>query len=328
MKQVIFSMRNRQRGSQLGLLLLASQVFQLGLNNIPPITLAVLALNVYLYLFPAAPLFQACVSVQQAYWFKDWRRLLLSPLHHADDWHLYFNMVSFLWKGRRLEQRLGGPWFLYLLSVFSLLTGLVYLVLEALLTELTQDQSYSMACAVGFSGVLFALKVLNNHYYPGSVTYVMGLPVSSRYASWVELVLIHITSPGTSFVGHLSGILVGLLYTTGPLKKIMKKCAGFVTSNGYNSQPGAYYRSSGYSGYTGTGRGLSGNYQYAPGYTADASYTGGLTEEEQLEEAITNSLNDRGQTRQRGAPPPYGFHLSEDARTEQIRQMRLRRFDR
>lgn len=30
----------------------------------------------------------------------------------------------------------------------------------------------------------------------------------------------------TSFVGHLSGILVGLLYTTGPLKKIMKKCAG------------------------------------------------------------------------------------------------------
>lgn len=118
------------------------------------------------------------------------------------------------------------------------------------------------------------------------------------------------------------------------------------------------------SGYTGTGRGLSGNYQYAPGYTADASYTGGLTEEEQLEEAIRNSLNDRGkagwdsfdkwkrvrviyflylcdvtglsffsflflgQTRQRGAPPPYGFHLSEDARAEQIRQMRLRRFDR
>lgn len=50
------------------------------------------------------------------------------------------------------------------------------------------------------------------------------------------------------------------------------------------------------SGYTGTGRGFSGNYQYAPGYTADytASYTGGLTEEEQLEEAIRNSLNDRG----------------------------------
>uniref|UniRef100_A0A3Q0RL58 Rhomboid domain containing 1 n=1 Tax=Amphilophus citrinellus TaxID=61819 RepID=A0A3Q0RL58_AMPCI len=305
-------MRNRQRGSHLGLLLLASQVFQMGLDNIPPITLAVLALNVYLYLFPAAPLLQACVSVQQAYWFQDWRRLLLSPLHHADDWHLYFNMVSFLWKGSRLERRLGGAWFVYLLSVFSLLTGLIYLVLEALLTELTQNQSYSMECAVGFSGVLFALKVLNNHYYPGGVTYVMGLPVSNCYASWVELVFIHLTSPGTSFVGHLSGILVGLLYTTGPLKKIMKKCAGL---NYYLSINLAPCMSSGFT-------------ESSTVFNYTTSYTGGLTEEEQLEAAIRNSLNDGGQSRQRDAPPPYGFHLSEDARAEEVRQMRLRRFDR
>ncbi|XP_023153685.1 rhomboid-related protein 4 [Amphiprion ocellaris] len=322
-------MRNRQRGSHLGLMLLASQVFQVGLNNIPPVTLAVLGLNVYLFLFPAAPLMRACVSVQQAYWFKDWRRLLLSPLHHADDWHLYFNMVSFLWKGTKLERRLGGAWFIYLLSVFSLLTGLVYLVLEAVLTELTQDQSYSMACAVGFSGVLFALKVLNNHYHPGGVTYVYGFPVPNHYASWVELILIHITAPGTSFVGHLAGILVGLLYTTGPLKPIMKKCAEFVTSNGSYSRPASYYNSSGSSGYRGTGGGYAGNHQYAPHYTTDhtAPYTGGLTEEEQLEAAIRNSLNDRGQTNQRGAPPPYGFNLSDEDTAEEIRWRRLRRFD-
>lgn len=54
--QTLLSMRNRSRGSHLGLLLLASQLFQVGLDNIPPVTLAVLALNVYLYLFPAAPL--------------------------------------------------------------------------------------------------------------------------------------------------------------------------------------------------------------------------------------------------------------------------------
>ncbi|XP_037631352.1 rhomboid-related protein 4 [Sebastes umbrosus] len=322
-------MRNRQRGSHLGLMLLASQLFQVGLDNIPPVTLAVLGLNVYLYLFPAAPLMQACVSVQQAYWFKDWRRLLLSPLHHADDWHLYFNMVSFLWKGKKLEQRLGGPWFVYLLSVFSLLTGVVYLLLEAVLTELTQDQSYSMACAVGFSGVLFALKVLNNHYYPGGVTYVMGVAVANRYASWVELVLIHITNPGTSLIGHLAGILVGLLYTAGPLKAVMKKCAGFVTSNGYNSRPNAYYSNSGSTGYSGTAGGYSGYQQNPPDYTTNhsASYSGGLTEEEQIQAAIRNSLNDGGQSSQRGAPPPYGFHLSEEATAEDIRLRRLRRFD-
>lgn len=325
-------MRQHRRGAHLGLLLLASQVFQLGVNNIPPVTLAVLGLNVYLYLFPAAPLMKTCVSVQQAYWYGDWRRLLLSPLHHADDWHLYFNMASFLWKGTKLEQRLGGPWFLYLLSVFSLLTGLVYLGLEMMLTELTDDQSYSMSCAVGFSGVLFALKVLSNHYNPGRVNYVMGIPVSNCYISWVELVLIHITSPGTSFVGHLAGILVGLLYTGGPLKTIMKKCAEVVTSSGFNSQPGVNFGSSGSSGYRDRYSGYAPNPGPYPASHPASSYSGGLTEEEQLEAAIRNSLNDGGQTNQRGAfpppPPPYGFHLPQEGSAEDLRMRRLRRFDR
>lgn len=30
----------------------------------------------------------------------------------------------------------------------------------------------------------------------------------------------------TSLIGHLAGILVGLLYTAGPLEAIMTKCAG------------------------------------------------------------------------------------------------------
>lgn len=309
-------MRPRQRGSNLGLLLLASQLIHVGFDNIPPVTLAVLGLNAYLYLFPAVPLMKACVSVEQAYRLKDWRRLLLSPLHHADDMHLYFNMVSLLWKGMRLERRLGGPFFLYVLSVFSLLTGLVYLLLEVALTELTDDYSYSMQCAVGFSGVLFGLKVLVNHYFPGGTTYLMGIPVSNRYASWAELVLIHVTSPGTSFIGHLSGILVGLLYTSGPLKTIMQKCADVVMFNGADYRPRTHYSSSGYSGFNTRS-------SHPSSTTNSPDFTGGLTEDEQLERAIRNSLNDREQARHRAsAPPPYGFQLSE----EEMRQQRLRRF--
>uniref|UniRef100_A0A672ZAZ1 Rhomboid domain containing 1 n=1 Tax=Sphaeramia orbicularis TaxID=375764 RepID=A0A672ZAZ1_9TELE len=306
-------MRPRQRGSHLGLLLLASQLIHVGFDNIPPVTLAVLGLNAYLYLFPAAPLMKACVSVQQAYWYGDWRRLLLSPLHHADDMHLYFNMVSFLWKGMRLERRLGGAWFLYLLSVFSLLTGLVYLLLEAGLTELMQDQSYSMTCAVGFSGVLFGLKVLSNHYYPGGVTYMMGIPVSNRYPAGLGLCF------RTSFIGHLAGILVGLLYTSGPLKTLMKHCAGLIAGFGAGGGGGGGF---------GSGGGHP-PYDYSDNRTNyTASYTGGLSEEEQLEAAIRNSLNDRGRPSAPEAPPPYGFNLSEDdRRAEEIRWRRLRRFD-
>lgn len=309
-------MRSRQRGPGLGLLLLASQLYHVGLDNVPPVTLAILGLNAYLYVFPAASSMKACVSVEQAYRLGDWRRLLLSPIHHVDDFHLYFNMVSLLWKGMRLERHLGGPFFLYVLSVFSVLTGVVYLLLEAALTELTQDYSYSMQCAVGFSGVLFGLKVLVNHYFPGGTTYVMGIPVSNRYASWVELVMIHVTSPGTSFIGHLSGILVGLLYTSGPLKTIMKKCADILSLNSADYRPRTHYNSSGYSGF-GT--------RYSPpnGTPNSYDYTDGLTEEEQLERAIRNSLNDRERARHRAAPPRYGFQLSE----EEMRQQRLRRFE-
>ncbi|XP_077396565.1 rhomboid-related protein 4 [Festucalex cinctus] len=313
-------MRGRDRRSHLGLLLLVSQLYQVGLDNIPPVTLGVLALNAYLFLFPAAPLMKACVSVHQAYWSGEWLRLIQSPFHHADDMHLYFNMVSFVMKGIRLEQRLGAVWFAYVLAVFSLLTGVLYLAMEAGLTQLTNDQSYSAACAVGFSGVIFALKVLNNHYYPGGVTHVMGFPVSNRYASWVELVLIHITAPGTSLIGHLAGILVGLLYTAGPLKMMMKTCAGLLPSSIFKS--GTYYSSSGYSG----------RHSASNPYTASdesSMYTGGMTEEEQLAAGIRNSLHDTGRQRhgygpaQFAAPPPYGFRLTD----EELRARRLTRLD-
>ncbi|XP_077578241.1 rhomboid-related protein 4 [Stigmatopora nigra] len=299
---------SRQRSSYLGLLLLFSQLYQVGFDNIPPVTLATLGLNAYLFLFPAVPLMKACVSVHRAYDWGEWRRLLLSPFHHADDMHLYFNMASFLMKGIRLERRLGSTWFAYALAVFSLLTGAIYLALEAGLTHLTEDQSYSAACAVGFSGVIFALKVLNNHYHPGGVTYVMGFPVSNRYASWVELILIHITSPGTSFVGHLAGILVGLLYTVGPLKKVMKMCAGRRPFDTFT--PRTSFRSSGYSGTRNS---------FADRHTTSSS-SFRMTEEEQLAAAIRNSLHDTGG--HHGAdPPPYGFRLTD----EELRARRLTR---
>ncbi|KPP58053.1 Rhomboid domain-containing protein 1-like [Scleropages formosus] len=286
----------RQRRGHLGLLLLASQVFQVGLDNIPPVTLAVLALNVYLYLVPLGSSSQACISVEQAYWRGDWRRLLLSPLHHVDDWHLYVNMASLLWKGVHLERRLGGHWFAYLIVTFSLLTGVVYLLLALCLSELTQDYFYSMQCAVGFSGVLFALKVVNNHYNPGGVTYVMNIPVSNKFACWVELVAIHVLSPGTSFLGHLAGILVGLLYVKGPLKIVMKKCAG-------------------YSGY----------YTHNQPSSRLHQYTAGLSEEQQYEAAIRASLNDTGGTTQDWRPHEFNTPAGPDA-AEELRQRRLRRF--
>ncbi|KAG3275406.1 rhomboid-related protein 4 isoform X1 [Ictidomys tridecemlineatus] len=311
-------MQRRSRRINMGLILLLSQIIQVGINNIPPVTLATLALNIWFFLNPMKPLYNSCLSVEKCYQQKDWQRLLLSPFHHADDWHLYFNMASMLWKGINLERRLGSRWFAYIISTFSLLTGVVYLLLQFGFAELMDEPDYRRNCAVGFSGVLFALKVLNNHYCPGGFVNIWGFPVPNRFACWAELVAIHFFSPGTSFSGHLAGILVGLMYTQGPLKKIMETCAGIFSSNiGYPQQQ-YYFNSSGYSGYQ--------NHPYGrPRYTEvprnyDA-YTAGLSEEEQLERALRASLWDRGNTR--SSPPSYGFHLSP----EEMRRQRLYRFD-
>uniref|UniRef100_A0A3B4H5H3 Rhomboid-related protein 4-like n=1 Tax=Pundamilia nyererei TaxID=303518 RepID=A0A3B4H5H3_9CICH len=301
-----------QRGFQAGLLLLLVQLFQEGPGNIPAITLAVLGFNVYLYVFPPAPPLKACMSLDQVYRNKEWRRLFLSPLHHIDDWHLYFNMASFLWKGMRLERRLGGPWFLYLLSVFFLLTGLVYLLLQALMIKLMEGtdssdplleyvQAFSRECAVGFSGVLFALKIVNNHFNPGGVTYVMNIRVSNQFASWVELVLIYLIAPGTSLVAHLAGVLVGQLYTVGPLKTIMEACAGL------NAPRPAEDHTSDYS----------------------ESYISGLTEEEQIELAIRNSLKHRGKSHNlifQNKPGEEKLNITQET-LEDLRRRRLRRFE-
>ncbi|XP_054404588.1 rhomboid-related protein 4 isoform X3 [Pongo pygmaeus] len=241
-------MQRRSRGINTGLILLLSQIFHVGINNIPPVTLATLALNIWFFLNPQKPLYSSCLSVEKCYQQRDWQRLLLSPLHHADDWHLYFNMASMLWKGINLERRLGSRWFAYVITTFSVLTGVVYLLLQFAVAEFMDEPDFKRSCAVGFSGVLFALKVLNNHYCPGGFVNILGFPVPNRFACWVELVAIHLFSLGTSFAGHLAGILVGLMYTQGPLKKIMEACAGlggFSSSVGYPGQQ-YYFNSSGH----------------------------------------------------------------------------------
>ncbi|XP_029470918.1 rhomboid-related protein 4 isoform X4 [Rhinatrema bivittatum] len=227
-------MQRRQRGINVGLLLLLSQIFQAGVSNIPPVTLATLAVNIFLFVNPLKSVWDVCISVQEGYQRSDWQRLLLSPFHHADDWHLYFNMISMLWKGTRLEKRLGSVLFGCIIAVFSQLIGVMYMALEMSLAEILNDPIYLKQCAVGFSGVLFALKVLINHYYPGGSSNVMGFHVPNKYACWVELIAIHVLSPGTSFVGHLAGILVGLMYTLGPLKIILNTFAGSLSFEGYS----------------------------------------------------------------------------------------------
>jgi hypothetical protein len=60
-------------------------------------------------------------------------------------------------------------------------------------------------------------QVVLQDIQPGGMTRVFGLPfpVSSQWAYWAELVIMHFLVPGSSFLGHLCGILAGQLYVAG-----------------------------------------------------------------------------------------------------------------
>lgn len=222
-------------GGGLGLLLLGMQFlsffnFLSRSDRFFPVTLSVLGLNVAAYLRPRLgtglirwpSVREACISLQEVWFRGDWKRLLTSPFVHTSDYHLYYNMASFMWKALTLERHFGSAYFAYMVSVFSVATGLLYLGLHYLMAEFLDQWSAVQSCAVGFSAVIFALKVVTTHIQPPGLSLVMGFfPVPTRLACWAELVVISVLFPNVSFVGHLAGILVGLAYVWGPLKALM-----------------------------------------------------------------------------------------------------------
>ena len=162
-----------------------------------------------------------CLSAQAVLKWREYERLFLSSFEHGDDIHLYYNMLSFLFKGKTLERHYGSFYYAYLLAVFTIATNAVYVGVAVLLSETLHDRNYYKQCAIGFSGVIFALKVLTTHLWDRGYRRYFGVRISSKYAVWAELLLIQVMVPNASFMGHLSGIIVGLLYTQGPLRLLM-----------------------------------------------------------------------------------------------------------
>lgn len=112
----------------------------------------------------------------------------------------------------QLETAMGSAEFASMVaSLLALSQGVTLLLSKSLLLFFDYGRPYYYEYAVGFSGVLFALKVVLNSQSE-NFTQVYGVIVPSRYAAWAELFLIQMFVPGVSFLGHLGGILAGLLY--------------------------------------------------------------------------------------------------------------------
>ena len=216
----MFGNSSSSKRPQIGIILLVYELIsKIGLTRIPPVTLLTIVFQIGLFLgafksylgeWSALPLDHLCLSAQSVLEANQFHRIFTAPLFHASDLHLYYNMVSLAWKGINLERRYGSLAFLSILILVGGLTGLVYVGLCATIAKNLKDPSYLRQCAVGFSGVLFAMKVLSNDITDGNFGL---LSIPKNLAIWAELLIIQILVPNSSLIGHLSGILSGMLIT-------------------------------------------------------------------------------------------------------------------
>uniref|UniRef100_A0AC35TWW9 Rhomboid domain-containing protein n=1 Tax=Rhabditophanes sp. KR3021 TaxID=114890 RepID=A0AC35TWW9_9BILA len=145
----------RNRTTQMGVLLLAQQLFAAG--PIPPITFAFIMAQIGIYtgfIPPLDPFFTRdfCLLPRAIIKNKQWYRLLIPVFMHADDWHLYYNMISLLYKGKTLERHLGSSKFVSIILALVILTPLIHLIIAVGLDKLMAMPRFLNECTVGFSG--------------------------------------------------------------------------------------------------------------------------------------------------------------------------------
>eukprot|EP00850_Spirogloea_muscicola_P015395 SM000117S25515 [mRNA] locus=s117:212451:215370:- [translate_table: standard] len=140
-------------------------------------------------------------------------RVLTSVVVHVDMLHLVFNMAALAPTGSDLERALGSVRYTHALLLFCGTNAAVHTVLAyaGSLVPLPSPLELPYECSAGFSGVLFALIVVEGR--------LSGL--QSRRYPWALLVVFQLMLRDVSFLGHLSGILSGLAYSRGLLKSAL-----------------------------------------------------------------------------------------------------------
>jgi len=201
--------------------------FNVWLRTIPVITKAVLFVCVGLYLIGFVfGTFNGtvCYSSSSILNRKQVYRLVSGAWFHNGILHIALNMMAFLPMGSELERHMGSIQFMFTMLLFDIACGVIHLIISsvAFYNPFFSYDNWMFECAVGLSGVIFALLTVSTNNSQSSTRSVFGIvQVSASLYPWVLLIILQLIMPGISFLGHLSGIIAGYLYSYGYLNKVM-----------------------------------------------------------------------------------------------------------
>ncbi|KAE9590770.1 hypothetical protein Lal_00023279 [Lupinus albus] len=145
-------------------------------------------------------------------------RIYTSILFHGSLLHVFFNMMALVPMGSELERIMGSVRLLYV-TVLLATSNAIFHVLIALLVAYNPIQPYENLmneCAIGFSGVLFSMIVIETSLSGVQSRSVFGLfNVPAKWYPFLLLVVFQLLMQNVSLLGHLCGILSGFAYTYG-----------------------------------------------------------------------------------------------------------------
>ncbi|GLT88378.1 hypothetical protein SLE2022_064050 [Rubroshorea leprosula] len=155
---------------------------------------------------------EAVISQFQVY------RIYTSIVFHGSLLHVLFNMLALVPLGSELERIMGSIRLFYMIILLATSNAIFHLVI-ALLVAHNPFHPFPFLmdeCAIGFSGILFSMIVIETSLSGAQSRSFFGLfNVPAKWYAWILLVVFQLLMTNVSLLGHLCGILSGFAYTYG-----------------------------------------------------------------------------------------------------------------
>lgn len=191
------------------------------LASIPLATLSIMSVCCLVYLYQFIfdpPMHNYTMCPRLVLYLNEYYRFITSSLFHGSIMHIGMNMMSTMAIGSSLERRIGTLAMATTILWGIQLTSSIYVFVSWLLYVTFGYDHLMLQHSVGFSGVIFQLAVLEANLSPDRTRSVFGfINVSSKMYPWALLVILQFIMPQISFMGHLSGILIGTMQFHGSL---------------------------------------------------------------------------------------------------------------